>query len=162
MPNAIMRKFMDSTANNKLREMIKRHEGIRLSPYFCSKNHQTIGYGWNMDAHKLPDDIAACLRVTGSITENMADRLLNISITVAMDDCRSVYRGFDSFSEVRQAALSDFMFNVGSKVAMKFKKMRAAIEAGDWSKAADEMTSSAWFSQVGDRSSEIVGMVRTG
>jgi lysozyme len=145
-----------------LKEMLRRHEGVRLTPYFCPAGKKTIGIGWNMDAHKLPDDIASCLRVTGSITEEMADRLLNISITDATDNCRGIYKGFDDFSEARRFALIDFVFNVGIGTAIKFKKMRAAILAGNWDRAADEMLDSDWFKQVGSRGPEIVGMVRIG
>jgi len=145
-----------------LHDLIKKHEGLRLKKYLCSKKHWTIGYGWNLDAHKLPEDIAACLNVTGAITEAMAERLLNISITVATDDCRAIYPGFDVFSEARRFALIDFMFNLGSTKALKFKKTLAAIEAGDWQRAADELVDSDWFKQVGNRGPEIVGMVRVG
>jgi lysozyme len=146
----------------KLKEMLRRHEGLRLKPYICPAGKKTIGVGWNLEAHKLPDDIASCLRMTGSITELQAERLLNISITQATDDCRAIYPGFDGFTEPRRFALIDFVFNVGAGTALKFKKMLAAMEVRDWDKAADEMYNSAWFSQVGDRGAEIVGMVRTG
>jgi lysozyme len=145
-----------------IHEMIRRHEGLSLKPYRCPAGKQTIGYGWNMEAQPLPADMAACLRITGAITEDMAERLLNISITTATDDCRAIYPGFDGFTEARRAALVDFCFNVGSTVALKFKKMRAAITAGNWQRAADEMIFSEWFKQVGVRGPEIVGMVRAG
>ena len=29
----------------KLRDLIKRHEGLRLKPYRCSADKLTIGYG---------------------------------------------------------------------------------------------------------------------
>lgn len=144
-----------------VQDMIRRHEGLRLEKYRCPAGKWTIGYGWNLD-HELPSDIASCLRVTGAITEDMAERLLNISITVATDDCRAIFRGFDGFSEARRFALIDFLFNVGSTTALEFKKMRAAIEEGDWSRAADELYFSRWHEQVGNRGPEIVGMVRAG
>jgi lysozyme len=141
--------------------MLRRHEGLRLTPYYCSKNHKTVGYGWNLD-NALPSDIASYLRIHGSITEPMAERLLNISITTATDDCRAIFPGFDDFTEARRFALIDFVFNVGAGTAVTFRKMRAAIEAGNWGRAADEMIDSDWFSQVGVRGPEIVGMVRVG
>lgn len=145
-----------------IREMLKKHEGLSLKKYHCPAGKQTIGYGWNMEAHPLPPDIASCLRVTGAITEDMAEDLLTISINTSEHDCRAIYPGFDGFTEVRRAALTDFMFNVGSTVALTFKKMRAAIEAGDWDKAANEMFFSDWREQVGNRAAEVIGMVRVG
>jgi lysozyme len=143
-----------------IQDMIRKHEGLRLTPYYCPAGQRTIGYGWNIDAHELPSDIASCLRINGAITQDMADRLLNISITVATEDCKAIYPGFEKFSDARRDALVDFVFNVGSSVALRFKKMRAAIAAGEWDSAADEMIFSDWFKQVGRRGPEIVGMVR--
>jgi lysozyme len=144
-----------------IHDLLRRHEGLRLKPYYCSKNHRTVGYGWNLD-NEPPSDIASCLRLTGAITQDMAERLLNISITIATEDCRAIYPGFDTFSEARRFALIDFLFNVGSGTALKFKKMRLAIVWCDWDRAADEMIDSDWFKQVGVRGPEIVGMVRVG
>jgi len=115
-----------------------------------------------MEAHSLPEDIAACLRVKGEITQDMAERLLNISVDTAARQARGIYPGFDSFSEPRRYALIDFVFNLGVGGALKFKKMRAAIEAGDWDRAADMMVQSKWYSQVGNRAKEVVGMIREG
>jgi lysozyme len=145
-----------------LLDLIKRHEGLRLEPYFCSGGARTIGYGWNLDAHRLPDDIAACLRVTGSITEDMADRLLNISVDAAIRDCRAIFPDFDAYSEARRFGLIDFVFNVGVTTALKFKRTITAIKAQDWDKAADAMKDSRWFGQVKSRGPEIVSMVRNG
>lgn len=143
-------------------DLIRRHEGLRLKPYFCTGGARTIGYGWNMDAHPLPDDIAACLRVNGEITQDMAERLLDISTDTAIRQAWVIFPQFGEFSERRQMALVDFLFNVGAGTALTFKKALAAIYAGDWDKAADEMTDSRWFKQVGNRSREIVEMIRNG
>jgi lysozyme len=145
-----------------LLDLIRRHEGLRLKPYFCTGGARTIGYGWNLDAHPLPTDIAACLRVTGAITEDMAERLLNISVDAAIRDCRAIFPDFDSYSEARQFALIDFIFNVGVTTALKFKRTIAAVKAGDWDRAADGFQNSKWFSQVKSRGPEIVSMIRNG
>ncbi|MFA5378642.1 MAG: glycoside hydrolase family protein [Dehalococcoidia bacterium] len=144
-----------------LREMLKRHEGLRLKPYPCSADVLTIGYGWNL-SNILPEDIASYLRVTGEITRTMAERLLNISIETATRQCWSIFPRFGGFTEKRQMALIDFVFNVGAGGTLKFKKALAAIETGDWEKAADEFQDSKWFKQVGDRGPEIVNMIREG
>jgi lysozyme len=142
--------------------MIKRHEGLRLCKYVCPTGHMTIGYGWNLDANKLPPDIASCLRMTGKITEEMAELLLDISIDAVFRQCRAIYKDFDKFSDNRKDALVDFVFNVGVAGALKFRKMREAIERGDWDTAADEMIDSLWYRQVNSRAKEIVKMIRNG
>ena len=45
---------------------------------------------------------------------------------------------------------------------MKFKRMLAAIEKGDWDTAALEALNSKWADQVGARAKEIAEMLRTG
>lgn len=145
-----------------LRIMIDRHEGNWLKKYRCPAGHWTIGRGWNLDAHPLPEDIASYLRLNGEITKTMSDRLLNISIDVALRQCSDIFPQFWGFSERRQMALADFVFNVGAGTALKFKKALAAINAGEWDTAAKEFQDSKWFKQVGTRGYEIVEMIQNG
>jgi lysozyme len=145
-----------------IRELIKRHEGKRLKPYMCSKFHKTVGYGWNMDTNPLPPEMASYLSLHGEITDDMAEQLLTISINNAVHNCLDLFPDFVSYSDNRKAALLDWVFNVGAGKAQQFKKAMAAIHTGDWDKAADEMTDSAWFKQVGNRAVEIVKMIREG
>jgi lysozyme len=145
-----------------LKSMLTRHEGRRKKKYRCSRGKWTIGVGWNMDAWPLPADIDSYLRVRGEITEGMIDRLLDISITTATNNCRDIYPGFDGFSETRRFALIDLCFNLGVNGLLKFKKAMAAIKIGDWNEAANQFCDSDWFTQVGVRGPEIVGMIRNG
>ena len=144
------------------RALIKKHEGFSNVPYKCPAGHLTIGWGHNIDAHPLPQDIAGYLFAKGYILPEHAERLLADDIEMATQDCRRAFFGFDGFSEARQAALIDFMFNLGITRAMKFKNARKAIIAGEWNRAADEMYLSHWREQVGDRAETIIGMVRKG
>ncbi|HRR41009.1 MAG TPA: glycoside hydrolase family protein, partial [Syntrophales bacterium] len=88
-------------------------------------------------------------RIHGAITEEMAERLLDISMAAAEADCRNIYPGFDQFSERRKDALVDFVFNLGAAGALKFRRMRAAIIAGDWLEAARQLNDSAYWRQLG-------------
>ena len=38
--------------------------------------------------------------------------------------------------------------------------MKAAVEARDWTRAAEEMKNSLWFSQVGTRARQLVNRMR--
>ncbi len=145
-----------------LRDLIARHEGKRLKVYFCPAGHHTIGYGHNIDAHGLPDEMASYLRLHGEITEEMAEQLLDRAIEAATWQCRDLFPGFDGFSEARRFALVDFCYNIGAGGIRKFKKALAAISEKRWNDAADEIQDSKYFTQVGERAREIVAMIRQG
>ena len=99
--------------NGSLRKLVKRHEGVSLIPYKCPAGFNAIGWGWNCDSHALPEDISGYLHEHGKITVEMAERLLDISIGVTLENCRKLYAGFDSFSENRRKALFDFVLKAG-------------------------------------------------
>ena len=145
-----------------IREILKRHEGLSLTKYRDTEWYWTIGWGWNLDAHPLPEDIASCLRSTGAITLEMAERLLSISIDCAIKQCRSIYPGFDEFSEARRAALTDWMFNCGVRTVLTFKKTLESIKEGRWEDAADELLDSDYAKQVHGRAKELADLIRNG
>lgn len=145
-----------------LREMFIRHEGLKLKPYKCPAGYLTIGIGHNIDANGLPDDIRAYLDKNGCITEDMATDLLSDDLKTAYNGCIELYPQYDNFSEGRQAALIDFVFNVGIGTARTFKNTKKAINEGRWEDAAKALENSLWYKQVGNRAKEVVKMVREG
>jgi lysozyme len=145
-----------------LKEMLKRHEGVKFKPYKDTKGFATIGVGHNIDAKGLPDDIEAYLESYGKITQEMVDILLDADIEDAIADCERLYPDFSNFSEVRQDALIDFVFNVGYGVAKKFSTTNRHINAGRWEKAADGLLTSLYAKQVKGRAVEIAEMLRDG
>jgi lysozyme len=54
------------------------------------------------------------------------------------------------------------VFNLGMPRFKQFQNMIAAIEAGDWMEASDEMMDSRWAQQVGLRASRLAEMMETG
>jgi len=123
-----------------LKSQLRLHEGIRFSPYPCSAGQTTIGVGWNMDARRLPSGIAKYLKLHGCITPEMVDELLEMSIDSAVSDCRQLFPAFVSFSDVRQHALIDVVFNLGkAKISKGFPSFCHAVNIGDWQGAADEL-----------------------
>ena len=92
----------------------------------------------------------------------MIDILLDEDIEDAITDCKRLYPGFESFTESRQDALIDFLFNVGYGTAKTFKTTNGYINAGEWEKAADGLLNSLYAKQVGKRAEEIAEMLREG
>ncbi len=121
------------------RDLIRREE-LRLKPYLCSNGHWTIAVGWNMDSRPLPVEMAAYLKAHGCISEDMAIELLEIAIRDVVADCRELFPRFDSFSDLRQEALVDVLFNMGeAKVRRQFPTFVHNVNIGDWQGAADEL-----------------------
>jgi len=52
-------------------------------------------------------------------------------------------------------------FNLGQPRLAGFKKLRAAVLAGDWDLAAAEALDSRWASQIGRRAVEVAALLRT-
>ena len=143
-------------------EFIERHEGRRIRPYRCPAGAMTIGVGWNMDANDLPDDIARFLVANKYITDDMIDRLLEISVRQAVADCRVLFPGWDAMEPARKMALTDFVFQLGFRRARGFRHAIAAINTNRWEDAAREMLDSAWASQTPKRAAEITEIIKTG
>jgi lysozyme len=134
------------TKNNTIEEYIKANEGLRLMPYQDSLGLTTIGYG-------------RCLETNG-ITQNEADMLFTNDMNVVADELRKIFLDFDNLRYSQQKALMDMCFNLGSTRLRRFKKMIAAIEAGDFNEAAVELLDSRYARQLPRRSGDNAILMR--
>lgn len=128
-------------------DQLKIDEGFRDKIYQCSANKNTIGYGFNLDANKLPEPIAEQLLIHG--------------ILQCMEEL-SNYGWYNALDTNRQGAIVNMCFNIGLPSLLKFKNMIAAIKDGDYELAAIEMKESKWFKQVGDRAVRLIRVMRWG
>jgi len=145
-----------------LKEQLKLHEGYKLKPYTCPAGFRTIGVGHNYDANPLPEAIAQHLDACGSITGEMADQLLGQDIAAARRNCEKLYPRFKEFSEVRQSALIDMMFNMGYRTMRSFKTTNLLINSNNWRGAADNLVKTKWYRQVKGRAKTVCAMLREG
>ena len=128
-------------------KLIKKHEGLRLKPYRCSRQKITIGYGRNLQDN--------------GISQEEADTLLQHDLDSAIQEAESL-PFFASLNEPRQAVIVDMVFNLGLPRFGMFKKMITAIECEHWHVAANEMLNSRWARQVGKRANTLSEMMRLG
>lgn len=135
-------------ANSKLREMLKRHEGLRLKTYLCPTGRITIGYGRNVE------DLG--------ITEMEANILLSNDIARVLQECTSAFAWFNSISVDRQDVVASMCFQLGMTRLKTFKKMIAALSAQNYGLAGVEMLKSAWAKQTPLRAQELARMMNTG
>lgn len=139
--------MMARETRERLRDQLIRHEGIRLRPYYDTTHHLTVGVGRNIEAVGISKDEALYL-----LSNDMDTAILRLTF----------YKWFPDLDEVRQAALVNFMFNVGWKTFEDFTHMIASLERQDYEAAARQMLDSLWAEQVGTRATELSAQLRTG
>lgn len=140
-----------------LRKELIRDEGEELEAYKDSLGYWTIGVG-----HLL----GSTPRMT-VITRAESRALLEADIDEAMRTAERWVPDIhkwdldDLDGAVRQRAIINMAFNLGDKLG-QFRNTLAALNAGNWEKAAEGMLASKWATQVGQRAVRLAHMVKTG
>jgi len=133
--------------NDKLENLLIKHEGLKLKPYKCTAGKLTIGIGRNLQ------DVG--------ITEAEARMMLRYDIEVARTPLLK-YKWFTQLNDVRKDVVINMVFNIGLGKFLKFKKTILALQEQDYEDAAFQMTDSEWAKQVGDRAVELAAMMLLG
>ena len=136
--------------SEQLREMLRRHEGVRNFVYLCSEGYETIGVGRNIADSGL------------GLSEDEVDFLLDNDIKRVREELNDEYYWFGALNDARQEAMIDISFNLGQTRLRGFKKALDAMSTEDFDRAADEFMDSKWSEQVGNRAAEVTEMIRTG
>ena len=133
---------------------IKSDEGLRLLPYKDTEENWTIGYGHLMTAYEV--------RTIEKVTKEQADFIFGVDFHNAIIDCKRLFPSMETYSDARQRALVNMMFQIGETKLRKFKRMRVAIAVEDWGKAADECLDSIYARKFQNRAGRIARMLREG
>lgn len=120
-------------------------EGSVSYAYQDSLGYWTIGVGTLIDKRK-----------GGGLRPNEIQYILYNRIAEALDNCTKLYPKFGSFSNSRQDALANLMFNMGLTTMSSFHNTVAAINEGKWSEAQEGLRNSLWYKQVGARADRII------
>lgn len=131
-----------------LRDSLINDEAIRLKPYRDSVGKLTIGVGRNLD------DVG--------ISRNEAMAMLDNDIARVLQELTSAFPWYTGLNDARKVALANMCFNLGLPRLQGFTRMLIALEAGQYTEAADEMLNSKWAGQVGNRARRLASLVRTG
>lgn len=111
-------------------------EGIRLNAYKDHLGYLTIGIGRLIDSRKA-----------GGITEAEALYLLSNDVDRVLSDLQRNLPWFVSLSSARKIALANMAFQLGVAGLLRFKKMLAALEVGDYQEAYSQGLDSKWAKQ---------------
>ena len=131
-----------------LRDMLMKHEGLRLKPYKDTVGKLTIGYGRNLDDKGI-SEIEASIMLDNDIKDAKNDLFTALPWTFSLD-------------ENRQSVLINMCFNMGIVSLLKFKQTLSNIQSGDYEKAASCMLDSLWAKQVGSRATYLANVMKTG
>lgn len=127
------------------KQMLKRHEGLRLTVYQCTAGKKTIGYGRNLEDR--------------GITEAEAETMLDNDIQSIEQGLVASFDFYKDLDDVRKAVLIDLGFNLGMAGLKGFKKMLKALEQGDYPEAAIQLLDSRYARQVTNRAMELARLL---
>ena len=130
---------------------LERDEGRVLHAYQDSLGYWTIGVGRLIDKRK-----------GGGISNEEADYLKRNDIARFKRELDRVAPWWRDLDPVRQRAVLNLTFNMGSGWISDFRNTVAKLRAGDYAGAASGILASAYARQVGDRAKRIAHMIRTG
>lgn len=134
--------------DDKLKQILIAHEGLRLKPYRCSAGKLTVGVGRNLD------DVG--------ISHEEAMVLLDNDIAKTKDQVERTFSWFKGLDEARQLVVLNMVFNLGMTRFLDFNQTIVAIKNRDYPLAAKHMLNSLWAKQVGKRAVQLSQIMETG
>lgn len=152
----------------ELMPQIKRHEGTEHIAYKDTKGNMTVGVGFNLeraDARTLISQVGADFDKVYSrqqaLNDQQINQLLNVNINEAMEIANSFIPNLSSHPKKVQLVVADMCFNMGPAKMSQFVKFQKRITERNYAAAALEMQNSAWYTQVGQRSKNLVQMMNS-
>jgi len=132
-------------------------EGLRREPYKDTEGILTIGIGHNLESSPIPEGWKPPL------TDDQIDRIFRADIARAIWAARDMFDAFDEWTDNRQAAVVNLLFNMGKGRFSKFITTIAAIRHRNWIAAGAGLKNSKWFKQVQpSRSARIIKQIVEG
>lgn len=140
----------------RLREEIEADEGCKYEIYLDHLGLPTFGIGHLVTV----DDPENGQPVGTEVSEERVAEVFEQDVAVTLGECEKLYNGFSELPEEVQLILANMMFNMGRPRLSGFKKFNAAIAAGEWQEASEEMIDSRWYRQVTNRAERLVQRMR--
>jgi lysozyme len=133
-----------------LKDQLRRHEGTRTHPYYCTSGKITIGVGRNLTDRGLePDIIRELFRRDVASAKRQAAQILGDS--------------WRQLNVPRQDAVTNMVYQLGMGGVSRFKKFLIALKAHDYELAASEMLDSKWAARdTPGRALELAEQMRVG
>ena len=154
MPLKIVQDKEETMKFERLYEQLKYDEGVVYEIYKDHLGYPTFGVGHLV----LESDPEYGEPVGTPVSEERVTDCFRRDSDIAVRECVILYGEpyFEDFPDEVQEILVNMMFNMGRTRLRKFKKMNAALQAGDWKEAAKEGRDSRWHKQVTNRAERLM------
>lgn len=134
-----------------LKQQLEKDEGRSKFVYLDTLGFKTIGIGKLVDSRK-----------GGGLSDSEIDFIFNNSVKTATEGLQRGAAWTVQLDEVRRNALVNMTFQMGVEGVMAFRKMLAAMQAGNWEQAYREAKNSKWAQQTPLRAERIARQILTG
>ena len=137
-------------------ELLKFEEGYREKAYYCSEMFPTIGIGTKLGPKNAP-----LSNYTMVVTEHAAKALLDDEVKKIRNELVN-RRWYVELDSDRQTIIKSMCYQMGVSGVLKFKKMIAALERGDYNEASLQALDSRWAKQTVARAERHAAVLATG
>ena len=138
----------DTEFETGMRETLEADEGIVHAVYEDHMGNPTCGIG-----HLLIEetDREYGWPIGTEISEARVTQLYNQDIAVALKDARWLQPDFDDLPDPARIVIASLCFQLGLPRYQRFKLHHGAVEARDWSEAAEQLRDSNLYRQTTNR-----------
>ena len=120
--------------------------GLPLSVGMTIRGNPTIGYGRALNKRPLSD--------------NEIEFLLDNDASETLEWCADNLNFWGDLSAMRQRAVANMVYQIGTSGFLKFHDTIAAIAKQDWLSAHDHILQSAFATQTPARAQRVASMIR--
>lgn len=148
--------------------LTQQNEGLRLSTYMDTTGNPTIGYGNNLKSPVtkrawkeagIQTPYADAYKGRAAITPDEAQRLYQVSESIARKDAEAVYGRLTRYTPNQQIALADLSYQLGLPTLKGFKNFNAAMKKGDTFTAVNHLMKSKLATQTPERVKRITQLL---
>lgn len=137
----------------QMKQQLMRDEGSKIVngrhyPYTDTVGKTTVGWGRNLTDRGLSED--------------EAQLMLENDVVIAIGELVARFPWFEHLDEVRQGALVNLCFNMGSARLAKFHTTLGFLRAGNYENASISLLQSKYADQVGNRALRVAEQIRSG
>ena len=131
----------------KLNEKIASEEGFSDVLYICPAGYKSIGYGFNLDATRMPREVA--------------DLWLELNIQ-ELKRRLAHFEWLSKLDEPRQIVIYDMSYQMGINGMLAFTSMINSLRAERYHEAAEHLLDSRYARQTPNRAQRNAEILRTG